>query len=93
MCHLCSAVLTYFVIYTVHGDWFMHVSSVLNSHFGSKTRDSRMLHTTPFVSWIVLAFVGLRELSELVVWTKAPDRAETCDVLEERDFTRLRLRW
>ena len=60
----------------------MHVSSVLNSYFGSKTRDSRMRHTTPFVSWIVLAFVGLREVSELVVWTKAP--VETCEVLEER---------
>ena len=54
-----------------HGDWFILVSSVLNSYFGSRTRDSRMLQTTLFVSWIVLAFDGLREVSELVVWTKA----------------------
>ena len=66
------------------------MSSVLNRYFSSKTRDSRMLHPTPLVSWIVLVFVGLGELSELVVWTKATDRAETSEVLE--DFTRLRLR-
>ena len=41
-----------------------------------------MLHATPLVSWIVLAFVGLREV--LVVWTKATDLAETGEVLEER---------
>ena len=35
MCHLCSVVLTYLVIYTVHVDWFIHVSSVLDSYFGS----------------------------------------------------------
>ena len=43
-----------------------------------------MLHPTPLVSWIVLAFVGLREVLELVVWTKATDLAETGEVLEER---------
>ena len=30
--------------YTVHGVWFIHVPPVLNRYFGSKTRDSRMLH-------------------------------------------------
>ena len=49
----------------------------------SKTRDTRKLHPTALVSWIVLDFVGLREVSELV-WTKATDRAETGEVLEER---------
>ena len=49
----------------------------------SKTRDTRMLHPTALVSWIVLDFVGLREVPELV-WTKATDWAETGEVLEER---------
>ena len=40
--------------------------------------------TTPFVSWIVLAFVGLREESEFLVCIQATDRAETCEVLAER---------
>ena len=42
-----------------------------------------MLHPTPLMSWIVLAFVGLREVLDLVVWTKATDLAETGEVLEE----------
>ena len=42
-----------------------------------------MLHPTALVSWIVLDFVGLREVPELV-WTTATDRAETSEVLEER---------
>ena len=44
---------------TIHDDWFIHVSSVVNSFFGTKTWDSRTLHLSPFVSWIVFAFVGL----------------------------------
>ena len=67
-----------------HGDWFIHMSSVLNSYFGSKTRDSPMLHTTSIVSWIALAFVGLRELTELASWAKATGWAETCEILEDR---------
>ena len=43
-----------------------------------------MLHPSPCVSWFVLAFVGLPEVSELLVCTKATDRAETCEVFEKR---------
>ena len=60
------------------------MSSVLNSFFRSKTRDRRMLHTTPIDLWIVVVLVGLREVSEFVSWTKAIDRAETIDILEDR---------
>ena len=73
-CHFCSAVLMYFPVFTLlHCGWSVLrvtfalqrcMSSVLNSCFRSKTRDSRMLHTTSIVSWIALAFVGLRESSE-----------------------------
>ena len=84
MCHLCCAVFTYLVsLHTVHGGWFIHVSSVHNSYFGSETRTVACC-TTPIISWIALASVGLREVSEMVVWTKATDRAETCEILEER---------
>ena len=84
-CHLCSAALLSFPVFCIAcGDRFIHMSCVLNSYFGSKTRNSRMLHTTSIVAWIALAFVGLRELSEFASWAKATDRAETCDVLEDR---------
>ena len=69
--------------HTVHDDWLIHVSSGLTAFSGRKLRDNRMLHSTLFVSWIVLDFVGLREVSELSVCTEATDRAETCEVLEE----------
>ena len=49
-----------------------------------KTRDSSMLHPYQFVSWIVLVFLGLREVSDLLVCTQATDRAETFEVMEER---------
>ena len=52
--------------------------------FRVETRDSCMLHTTSIVSWIALAFVGLWESSEFVSWATATDRAETCEVLEDR---------
>ena len=67
-----------------HGDRFIHVSSVLNSFFGSKTRDNRMLHNTSIVSWIAIAFVGLLELSEFASRAKGTDRAEKCEVLKDR---------
>ena len=60
------------------------MSSVLNSFFGSKTRDNRMLHNTSIVSWIAIAFVGLLELSEFASRAKGTDRAETCEVLKDR---------
>ena len=66
---------------TCHGDWFTHRSSVLNSFFGSKTRDNRMFQTTSIVSWIAFVCVGLRELA---VEKKATDRAETCEFLEDK---------
>ena len=43
-----------------------------------------MLHTTSTVSWIALAFVGLREAAESASWAKATDRAETCEFLEDK---------
>ena len=73
-CHFCSAALLSFPVFrSDHGDRFIHLSSVLNSYFGSKTRDSRMLHTASFVSLIALASVGLRELSEFASWAKGTD--------------------
>ena len=52
-----------------HGDRFIHLSSVLNT--SSKTRDSRMLRTTSMVSWIAVAFAGLRELVRVRVVGKS----------------------
>ena len=40
-----------------------------------------MLHSTPSVSWIVLAFV---EVTEQLVCIKTTDRAESCELLEVR---------
>ena len=58
---------------------------VFNSNFASKkTRDRRVPHTTPTVSRILLAFVGLREAPESAAWMKAADRAETCEIPEDR---------
>ena len=88
--HLCSAALSLFFALITVGDWFICISSVLNSHFWSKTRDSRMLHATSIVWWIALAFVGLRELSEFPLSAKrliGPRRVKSC----RTDVTRLRL--
>ena len=43
-------------------DRFIHRSSVLNSYFGSKSRECRMLHTTSTVSWIGFRSVLREEL-------------------------------
>ena len=72
MCHLCSAV----VLYSTCHPFSTGISC-------RKRATVSMLHPTALASWIVLAFVGLREVPELV-WTKATDRAETGEVLEER---------
>ena len=66
---------------------------MLSSFSESKKRDSRRLRptplgrrlpSTPLVSLIVLVFVGLREVSDLVVWTKATDRVETRETVQDR---------
>ena len=56
---------------------------MLNSFLGRQRATVACYTPTPFVSWTVLAFVGPREVSELLVWTKATDPAETCEVLKE----------
>ena len=71
----------------VHGDRFIHISSVLNWNFESKTRDSRMLHTTSIVSWIALAFVRLRSSRRGQKRLIGPRRVKSW----KTDFTRLRL--
>ena len=73
-----------FSVSPVHDDWFIHVSSVLTAISGRKRGTVACNFAPPFVSWIVLPFVGLREVTELLVCTKTTDRAEASEVLEER---------
>ena len=82
-CHLRCAVLLFPSFCICRGDWIIHMSSVLNSYSGSKTRDSRMLHTNSIVSWLCLCRIeGLGE--DRVIGKKATDRAETCEFLEDK---------
>ena len=58
----CSQV---FAFVTVFGSSTCHLCCIAVS---CRRRDSRMLHTTSIVSWIALAFVGLRKLAEFASW-------------------------